>query len=584
MTRAPAPPSAPRLLSGEGAGEPAAIDRDRGEDPSFYAEAEGEAASALFTAMLARLSRRVSLFVFRGFFEPVVPLRLDDRLLTLAAPSGFHRDWLRDHYVDLLEDAAASVAGHKMRITLVHDERITGPSAPMPDIGAAAAAIAGPGAEAATPWETGPFGPGLRSAGADSTALGASSKQDKQERTASALRSAFEAGSTPAAHPGSNGAWPSSGSSPPSPAGPPPSGGEAGRVLPYRPKKEPQLARGVLNPRYTFDSFITGHSNRMAYASCQAVAEHPASKYSPLFLFGSTGLGKTHLLHAIGNALLQSHPRLRIVYMSAEEWVNEYIKEIRQQRFDDFRARYRGGCDILLLDDIQFLAGKDASQDEFFHTFNSLYASGRQIVVTSDRYPHEIEGLEERLKTRLQWGLIADVQPPEMETRVAILQQKADALGLTMTEELAHYLASHISRSVRELEGALHRLQAYAHLTGEVMTLERAREQLRGVVGVQAGAVTVDAIMRAVGAYYDVKPADMKSKSRQRQLTLARQVAMYLARKHLGASLPELGRAFGGRDHTTVLSSVRKVASLLATDAGMQAVVGRIERTLGGDL
>src|SRR5690606_17481635 len=211
-----------------------------------------------------------------------------------------------------------------------------------------------------------------------------------------------------------------------------------------------------------------------------------------------------------------------------------------------------------------------------FHTFNSLYASGRQIVVTSDRYPHGVEGLEERLKSRLQGRLIADVQPPEMETRVAILQQKAEALGLIMSEELAHYLASHISRSVRELEGALWRLQAYAQLTGEVLTLEKAREQLRGVVGAQAGALTFDAIMRAVGAYYDVRPQDLKSKSRQRQLTLARQVAMYLARKHLGASLPEIGRAFGGRDHTTVLSSVRKVTGMLATDAGMQAVIGRI--------
>lgn len=542
-------------LGDEGRGEIARRDRElTGEEPCPWAEEEAAQAHTLFEAMLQRLSRRVSLFIYRGFFEPLVPVRVDDRLLTLAAPSAFHRDWLRDHYVDLLESAAAEVQGERMRVALVHDERITGPSAPMPDLGAMSDDAHRPGARtgaiaaaSVTPAGLRAFDPGMPgpSAHAASPAL---------------PRAAFEPRAPEASAPSST-----------------------GRVLPYRMKKEPQLARGVLNPRYTFESFITGHSNRMAFSACQAVAEHPASKYSPLFLFGGTGLGKTHLLHAIGNALLKTHPALRIVYMSAEEWVNEYIKEIRQQRFDEFRARYRGGCDILLLDDIQFLAGKDASQDEFFHTFNSLYAAGRQIVVTSDRYPHEIEGLEERLKTRLQWGLIADVQPPEMETRVAILQQKAEALGLAMPEELAHYLASHISRSVRELEGALWRLQAYAQLTGEPLTLENAREQLRGVVGAKGGAITFDAIIRAVGAYYDVRPQDMKGKSRQRQLTLARQVAMFLARKHLGASLPEIGRAFGGRDHTTVLASVRKVQGLLASDAGMQAVIGRIERALGGE-
>jgi chromosomal replication initiator protein len=474
----------------------------------LYADAEAEAASGLFAGMLARLQQRLSLFIFRGFFEPVWALRLDDRLLTLAAPSPFHRDWLRDHYGDLLAEAATEIAGQPMRVTVVHDERLTDSRPPAEPV---------PG-----PQPTG-----------------------------------IEAGQP-------------QGSAPP----------RSAPILAFKGKDKAQ-PKGTLNPRYTFSSFITGHSNRVAFAACEAVAEHPASKYSPLFLFGGTGLGKTHLLHAIGNELLRGYPSLRIVYMSAEEWVNEYIKEIRQQRFDEFRARYRGGCDILLLDDIQFLSGKDASQDEFFHTFNSLYAAGRQIVVTSDRYPHEIEGLEERLKTRLQWGLIADVQPPDLETRVAILEQKAEALGIALPEDLAQFLASHIQKSVRELEGALHRLQAFATITGEPITLDRAREQLRNMVGPKSGPLTFETIIRAAGAYYDVKPVDLKSKSRQRQITLARQVAMYLARKHLGASLPEIGRAFGGRDHTTVLSSVRKITALLATDAGMQAVITRLERVLG---
>lgn len=291
MTRAPAPPTASALLpGGEARGPDPVRDREHAPHGPFppakgpYAEAEAEAALALFAAMLARLGRRVSLFIYRGFFEPLVPVRVDDQLLTLAAPSPFHRDWLRDHYADLLEQAATEVQGERMRVALVHDERITGPSAPMPDFAGM------------------PEGSGIAAG----------------SLTPAGLR-AFPAGS--AASDAASSSPPPSGAVPPPAPAPAPSAG--GRVLPYRMKKEPQLARGVLNPRYTFETFITGHSNRMAFASCQAVAEHPASKYSPLFLFGSTGLGKTHLLHAIGNALLKTHPALRIVYMSAEEWVNE---------------------------------------------------------------------------------------------------------------------------------------------------------------------------------------------------------------------------------------------------------------------
>lgn len=484
-----------------------------GDPPELPSEAD--AAAYLWRALLKELERKMSVFVFRGFLEPLVPIRLDDGLLTLAAPSAFHRDWVRDHYVAVLEECARELVGTRVRLTVVHDERLAPPSAlargeaddGAPDAGPAGAMDAPKMAPAVLPF------------------------------------------SRPKA---------------PRPRGP----------------REPSAGRGRLNPSYAFDSFVIGPSNRMAFAACQAVAEHPASKYSPLFLFGGVGLGKTHLLHAIGNAALEMHPGLRVVYMSAEEWVNEYIHEIRQQRFDEFRRRYRAGCDILLLDDIQFLAGKDASQDEFFHTFNSLYESHRQIVVTSDRYPHEIEGLEERLKTRLQWGLIADVQPPEMETRVAILQKKAEALGMPLAPDVQNYLASHIQRSVRELEGALVRLNAYASLTGEPLTLADVKEQLRPMLGKKGAGLTTERILQVVASYYDLKPGELKGQSRQRQVTRARQVAMFLARKHTGASLPEIGRSFGGRDHTTVLSSVRKIAGMNATDAGMQAVLTRLERVL----
>lgn len=350
-------------------------------------------------------------------------------------------------------------------------------------------------------------------------------------------------------------------------------------VVAFRPR-EARSSR--LNPKYTFESFVTGPSNRMAFAACTAVAEHPGAQYSPLFLFGGTGLGKTHLLQAIGNEVLARHPHLRVVYLSAEQWVNEYISDLHGRRFDDFRRRYRDGCDVLLIDDVQFLAGKNASQDEFFHTFNALYEAHKQIVVTSDRYPHEIAGLEERLKTRLQWGLVADVQPPEIETRIAILQQKAHALGCALPLDVAEYLSSHITTSIRELEGALVRLSAFSLIMREPITLEQAKEQLRPVLAMRGAEVTIGRVIDVVAAYYGLRSKDVVGPSRQRQVTRARQVAMYLVRHHLGRSLPEIGRAFGDRDHTTVLASVTKIHGLKDTDAGVQAVLARLSQSLFG--
>ncbi len=353
----------------------------------------------------------------------------------------------------------------------------------------------------------------------------------------------------------------------------------AAELVPFRGARE-RPAR--LSPRYSFESFITGPSNRMAYAACTAVAEQPGARFSPLFLFGGTGLGKTHLLQAIGNEALALHPTLRVVYLSAEQWVNEYITEIQHKRFDDFRRRYRDGCDLLLIDDIQFLAGKNASQDEFFHTFNALYEAHKQIVVTSDRYPHEIAGLEDRLKTRLQWGLVADVQPPEIETRLAILGQKAHGIGCALPVDVAEYLATTVTSSVRELEGALVRLMAFAQITREPITLAGAREQLRPVLALKATEVPMGRVIEVVATYYGLRAKDLTGPSRQRQVTRARQVAMFLVRQHLARSLPEIGRAFGDRDHTTVLASVNKIAGLREGDAGIQAVLSRLAASLFG--
>ena len=483
---------------------------------------ETEAAALLFAETLRYMRPRISLFVFRGFFEPVHPLRLDDALLTIVAPSDFHRDWLRDHYQSELNESASLAAGHAVRVTIIHDPRLV------------------PEARLAAARETAQL---LERENVEAAAFSPPSADTSRPPGAGTNRRPAARAEDP--------------------------------VVVRRAKP----VRGTLHSRLTFDRYITGNSNRMAFAACEAVAENPASLYSPLFLFGATGLGKTHLLQAIGNAMLSTHPGLRVVYMSAEEWVNEYITEIRNRRFDQFRARYRNSCDVLLLDDIQFLAGKDASQDEFLHTFNNLHAARKQIVVTSDRYPHEIEGLEERLKTRLEWGLIADVQPPELETRLAILETKAESLGVQLEYEVLELLATRISTNVRALEGALTRLHAWSTLTRETVTLDHAREQLRAVLG-EARSLTLDGVMKTVASYYDLRVADLVGKGRQRQVALARQVAMYLSRKHLGKSFPELGRAFGGRDHTTAIASVRKIEALLSKDAGTQAVIARLERAL----
>ena len=470
------------------------------------------AAAHLYECVLGELRQRLSLFVLRGFFQPLAPADLENGVLTLVAPSEFHRNWIVDHYFNELSAVVSEAHGSTCVVHVIFDEQMYAdlfcPPAEEPT-----------SAEQPAPVQNAP---------------------QKGERPAISkpivLRPDVSA-STP-----------------------------------------PQDASIELNPKYSFSNFVRGPSNEMAFASSQAVADEPGMRYSPLFLFGPTGVGKTHLLQAIGTTAKRRQPNLRVMYMSAEQWVNAYIHDIRNRRFDEFRQRYRNGCDLLLIDDIQFLAGKDASQDEFFHTFNALHASRRQIVVTSDRYPHEISGLEERLQTRLAWGLIADIQPPEMETRVAILQKKAEESGNLLPSEVNHYLADHIRSSVRALEGALVRLLAYANITGETITLAKTREYLRPMLS-RKQELSMDQIQEVVCNYYDVKPSETRGKSRQRRVTLARQMAMYLARKHLNTSLPEIGRHFE-RDHTTVLSSVRKIAGLHATDSGTRAVIQRLEGEL----
>jgi chromosomal replication initiator protein len=327
-----------------------------------------------------------------------------------------------------------------------------------------------------------------------------------------------------------------------------------------------------LNPRYLFDAFIVGPSNQFAHAACRAVAEAPSRSYNPLFIYGGVGLGKTHLMHAIGHYVLQQVRTVKLTYISSERFMNEMINAVRYDRVLDFRERYRS-VDVLLVDDIQFLAGKEGTQTEFFHTFNSLYDSQKQIVITSDCPPHEIPALEERLRSRFEWGLIADIQPPDLETKVAILKRKAEAEAVPLPDEVAMYIAAKIKSNIRELEGSLIRLIAYASLTGRDISLGLAQEVLKKILDHEERAVTIDMIQKYVSDYYQLKVADLKSRNNSKSIAMPRQIAMYLCKGLTGASLPEIGKSFGGKHHSTVIHSIRKVEGLRQRDTDFNTLI-----------
>jgi len=335
-----------------------------------------------------------------------------------------------------------------------------------------------------------------------------------------------------------------------------------------------------LDPQYTFDTFVVGSSNQFAHASAVAVAEHPARQYNPLYIYSSPGLGKTHLLHAIGNHLLARRPNARVAYLSAEKFVNELIESVQHRRMSQFRAKYRDSFDLILIDDIQFIAGKTTSEEEFFHTFNALYQSKRQIVVTCDRRPKDIDGLEERIRTRFECGLVVDITPPEIETRIAILKSKAEREDIYLPDDVATFLASYIKSNVRELEGVLVKLQLQASLTGAEISLEMAKQELRVATHEEGAHYTVDAIQNAVAKHYHLKIADLKASSRARQVALPRQIAMHLVRKYAGLGFKEIGRYFGDKDHTTVMHACKKIDSMAETNPEIRDAVEAIQNLL----
>jgi chromosomal replication initiator protein len=349
-------------------------------------------------------------------------------------------------------------------------------------------------------------------------------------------------------------------------------------ALPRRVDRRSLALRAMLNPRYTFSSFVVGASNQFAHAASRAVAAQPGHHYNPLFIYGGVGLGKTHLVNAIGHAVLERRPEARVAYLATDTFVNDLISSLRRDRMEEFKQRLRG-VDLLIVDDVQSLSGRERTQDEFFHTFNTLHAQHAQIVLTSDKVPKDISGLEERLRSRFEWGLIADLQPPDLETRVAILERKAEIEGISISHEVALFLADQVASNVRELEGALTRLGAHASLHRHEITLEYAREAMQSLRPARQSLVTYDAIVGAVCERFGLRPADLASRRRSRHVALPRQVAMYLCRRMLNASFPHLGELFQ-RDHSTVIHGVTTIEHRVKDDPSFLLTVEQLEDSI----
>ena len=431
--------------------------------------------------VLERLEERLGLHNFRTWIKPLRLAGSDNGEVTIAVPSTLFRDWLKDNYLDCLEEEFRRLSDRSVSVKLS-----VRPS-PRPEKGQGKA---------------------------------------------------------------------------PDPA-----------------RRPQQRERTTLIPRYTFDNFVVGASNQFAHAACEAVADVPADRYNPLFVYGGVGLGKTHLVNAVGHRLIHRNPTRKVIYTAFESFMNQLIVSLRENRMNEFKNHFRN-VDVLIVDDIQFIAGKERTQEEFFHTFNSLYENHKQIIVTSDRFPKEIPDLEDRLRNRFEWGLTADIQPPDVETRLAILCNKAEAEAIGLPQDVANFLATHIWSNIRELEGALTRLGAFASLNNADITIPLAKEVLRHTLRDNEKQVTVRNIQQAVMDNFDVKLSDLKSKRRTKNLALARQVAMYLCRKFTSTSFPAIGAEFGGRDHSTVIHASRTVEKKILIDSNLKATVDRVVRQL----
>lgn len=373
----------------------------------------------------------------------------------------------------------------------------------------------------------------------------------------------------------------SSGSTQPAPG--PVSDGPGSQPTTPAPTRPQVSNHSALNPKYTFDTFVVGSSNQFANAAALAVAEQPARSYNPLFIYGGVGLGKTHLMHAIGRFAIERNPKVRLCYLSSEQFMNELINSLRFDRMPQFRETYRN-MDILLVDDIQFIAGKERTQEEFFHTFNSLFDSHKQIVVSSDKFPREIPDLEERLRSRFEWGLIADIQAPDLETKIAILEKKADLAGITLPQGVALFLAENTGSNIRELEGYLQRVTAFAAFAKtKTISLDLVQEALKNFLEQKKKVVTVEEIQKNIATFYNIKISDIKSKKKNKVFIKPRHTAMFLTRQLTNLSLPEIGRHFGGRDHSTVIHAIQKIENMAMNDPDFQDTLDRLIKELEGN-
>jgi len=491
---------------------------------------------------LDRIATKVTQQNFEMWLRPIECRRVDGQTITLCAPNPYVRLWFESNYLDVVLDEIRNQTSEKYKVEFAPDE----PPAAKKPAKKPSGSAAGEDATAGKDPEADGRDAGKRAASTSGRAAGHRNGASESRETSSRAQT--------------SGARTSS-------------AGES-----------PVVELPPLNRRYTFDTFVAGPSNQLAYAAAQAAASSQPPKYNPIFICGGVGLGKTHLLHAIGHAIghhFRSGNRdARILYLSGERFMNEYIHAIRTNQMHEFRHRYREECDVLLVDDIQFLAGKDGTQDEFFHTFNALHDTHRQIVLTADRKPFEISDIADRLRTRFAWGLLADIEPPELEVRVAILRKKAAAERINLRDDVALYIASAISSNVRELEGALIRLAAFSSLSQREIDLDFARETLEGTVTRPREQVTTDSVIKSVAHYYGLKVSDIKSARRHKSVSRPRAIAMYIARTHTSDSYPDLGRAFGGKHHTTVISAVEKITNRLKEDPGLRGEIHAIESVL----
>ena len=493
----------------------------------------------LWLACASHLESELPAQMYRTWIKPLVFLGYDEgeQTLKLGAPNRVKLDWVRTQYGDRIAELASQLIGPQTRVSF--------------EVSAVAEADA-PGPPGTSPGQAGRHGPAALDLGGVGVLPGfAAQTAGPEERGPHA----------PQHEPGAEQRVPRPGFSA------------------LQPSVSPAAERSRLNPDLTFETFVTGKANDLARAAALQVAERPGGAYNPLFLYGGVGLGKTHLIHAVGNAILQRAPGANIRYITANQFFQDMVASIRRQSVDDFK-RYYHSLDLLLIDDIQFFAGKERSQEEFFYAFENLIAERKQIIITSDTYPKEMSGIDDRLISRFNSGLIVAIEPPELEMRVAILMRKAEFGGHRLDEDVAFFVAKHIRQNVRELEGALRRILAYAQFRNQPITLELVKEALKDLLSFNRGQISVEFIQKTVADFYKMKVADMYSKRRPANIALPRQIAMYLAKELTQKSLPEIGELFGGRDHTTVLHAVRKIAELRQHRPELNHQIHVLEQTL----